>query len=294
MEGTLCDYLGIMIKKQGKDTLTLTQPHLIASILRDLGLDKPNTNSVETPAHTKKIIAQDLHEPAHDPHQFDYRSVIGKLNFLEKSTRPEIAESVHQCTRFSSNPRISPTEAVKRIGRYLKGAATNGIIMTPGKTESFDCWVDSSHAGEWKREGAEDDLSTARSRMGYVFMYANCPILWASKMQTEISLSTTEAEYMALSMAVREIIPLTQLFQEAKDRDIDVDVNKATVRCRLFEDNRGAAEIARVPKFRPWTKHINLKYQVHDIDAEEQLADIFTKPLGDTLFHKFRKGILGW
>lgn len=130
--------------------------------------------------------------------------------------------------------------------------------------------------------------------MGYVFMYANCPILWASKMQTEISLSTTEAEYMALSMAVREIIPLTQLFQEAKDRDIDVDVNKATVRCRLFEDNRGAAEIARVPKFRPWTKHINLKYQVHDIDAEEQLADIFTKPLGDTLFHKFRKGILGW
>jgi hypothetical protein len=306
LEGTLCDYLGIRIKKEGSNNLTLTQPHLIASILKDLGLDKPNTNTVDTPAVAKKIIAQDLNDPKHDELQFDYRSVIGKLNFLEKSTRPEIAEAVHQCARFSANPRKSHTEAVKRIGRYLKGTASRGIIMTPGKTELFDCWVDSSHAGEWKREGAEDDPSTARSRMGYVFMYANCPILWSSKMQTEIALSTTEAEYMALSMAVREIIPLTQLFQEAKDRGIDVDVNKAKVRCRLFEDNRGAAEIARVPKFRPRTKHINLKYhhfrehvksgllQIEDIDTENQLADIFTKPLGDTLFHRFRKGILGW
>jgi hypothetical protein len=306
LEGTLCDYLGIMIRKEGKQTFTLTQPHLIVSILKDLGLDKPNTNPADTPALTTKMIAQDLHEPKHDELQFDYRSVIGKLNFLEKSTRPEIAAAVHQCARFSSNPRKSHTEAVKRIGRYLKGTATRGIIMTPGAVESFDCWVDSSHAGEWKREGAEDDSTTARSRMGYVFMYANCPILWASKMQTEIALSTTEAEYIALSMAVREIIPLTQLFQEAKDRGIDVDVNKAMVRCRLFEDNRGAAEIARVPKFRPRTKHINLKYhhfrehvksgllQIEDIDTENQLADIFTKPLGETLFFRFRKGILGW
>ena len=97
-----------------------------------------------------------------------------------------------------------------------------------------------------------------------------------------------------------------RLFQEAKDRGIDVDVNKAKIRCRLFEDNRGAAEIARVPKFRPRTKHINLKYhhfrehvksgllQIEDVDTENQLADIFTKPLHSTLFHRFRKGILGW
>eukprot|EP00590_Aulacoseira_subarctica_P001421 CAMPEP_0172414700 /NCGR_PEP_ID=MMETSP1064-20121228/1332_1 /TAXON_ID=202472 /ORGANISM="Aulacoseira subarctica , Strain CCAP 1002/5" /LENGTH=1323 /DNA_ID=CAMNT_0013151491 /DNA_START=262 /DNA_END=4233 /DNA_ORIENTATION=+ len=306
LEGTLCDYLGILIKKDKEGGLTLTQPHLIASILKDLGLDKPNSNSKETPARTTKIITPDQHEPPHETCQFDYRSVIGKLNYLEKSTRPELAAAVHQCARFCSDPRQTHTEAVKRIGRYLVGTKDKGLVLKPGETESFECWVDSSHAGEWNREGAEHDPSTARSRMGYVFMYAKCPILWASKMQTEIALSTTEAEYIALSMAVREIIPLTLLFQEAKDRGIDVDVNKAIVRCKLFEDNRGAAEIARVPKFRPRTKHINLKYhhfrehvksgllQIEDIATEDQLADIFTKPLGEVLFHKFRKGILGW
>ena len=306
MEGTLCDYLGIMIKKEASGRFRMTQPHLITSILKDLGLDKPNTNPADTPALSTKVLSRGLTEAPHNPHEFDYRSVVGKLNYLEKSTRPEIAEAVHQCARFSANPRKSHTEAIKRIGRYLLGTRDEGILMEPGDIESFECWVDASHAGEWTREGAEDDPSTARSRMGYVFTYAKCPILWASKLQTEIALSTTEAEYIALSMAVREIIPLTLLFQEAKDKGIDVDVNKARVHCRLFEDNRGAAEIARVPKFRPRTKHINLKYhhfrehvksgllEIVDVPTDEQLADIFTKPLGVVLFEKFRKGILGW
>jgi hypothetical protein len=305
-EGDICDYLGIKFTKQVDNSISLTQPHLIASILKDLGLDKPNSKIEDTPALSSVALTKHLDRRSHDHNHFDYRSVIGKLNYLEKSTRPDISEAVHQCARFSSNPRQPHTEAVKRIGRYLKGTATGGIIMHPGTVQSFECWVDASHAGEWKTEGIEDEAASARSRMGYVFTYANCPILWASKMQTEIALSTTEAEYMALSMAMREMIPLVRLFEEAKKSGIDIDVNKAIVKCTVFEDNEGTAEIATVHKFRARTKHIHLKYhhfrehvtsgliQIEKVPTTMQLADIFTKPLGLYLFIKHRLGIMGW
>lgn len=305
-EGDICDYLGIKFTNGEDNTISLTQPHLIASILKDLGLDKPNSKKEDTPALSSKPLEKHLDRRSHDQNHFDYRSVIGKLNYLEKSTRPDISEAVHQCARFSSNPRQPHTEAVKRIGKYLQGTPDGGIIMRPGNVQSFECWVDASHAGEWKTEGVEDESASARSRMGYVFTYANCPILWASKMQTEIALSTTEAEYMALSMAMREMVPLVRLFEEAKLQGIDIDVNKAIVKCTVFEDNEGAAEIATVHKFRARTKHIHLKYhhfrehvtsgliKIEKVPTTKQLADIFTKPLGIYLFLKFRLGIMGW
>ena len=70
-----------------------------------------------------------------------YRSVIGKLNFLEKSTRGDISYPVHQCARFASDPRESHAEAVKRIGRYLMGTKDKGVILDP-KVNSFECYVD--------------------------------------------------------------------------------------------------------------------------------------------------------
>ena len=96
------------------------------------------------------------------------------------------------------------------------------------------------------------------------------------------------------------------MFKEAKNAGIDVNVNKAVVKCKVFEDNEGAAEIATVHKFRPRTKHIHLKYHhfrehvnsglvwIVKVATDEQLADMFTKPLGLALFRKHRKGIMGW
>ena len=137
-------------------------------------------------------------------------------------------------------------------------------------------------------------------------MYANCPLIWASKIQTEIALSSTKAEYIALSQALREIIPLTALMKEARNHDINLAVNKAQIHCRLFEDNTGAAELAHIPKMRPQTKHLNLKYHhfrehlckglvtIHNVGTDDQIADILTKPLNPTLFAQNRKHLVGW
>ena len=137
-------------------------------------------------------LNRDLHRRPFDEEWY-YRSVIGKLNFVEKSTRPEIAYAVHQCARFSSDPKESHANAIKRIVKYLVGTQDRGIILNP-RDHSFDCWVDADFVGNWDRVNADVDPSTAKSRTGFVITYAGCPITWASKLQTEIALSTTEAE----------------------------------------------------------------------------------------------------
>ena len=81
---------------------------------------------------------------------------------------------------------------------------------------------------------------------------------WSSKMQTEIALSTTEAEYIALSQAMREVLPIIWLMEEAKQIGIPVLNATPKVHCKVFEDNVGAIEIATVPKMRPRTKHLNI------------------------------------
>jgi hypothetical protein len=185
------------------------------------------------------------------------------------------------------------------------GTKHKGLIMRPNKN-GIECWVDAAHASEWNNKTASNDQNTARSRMGYVITYAGCPMHWSSKMQTEIALSTTEAEYIALSQAMREVLPFIWLMKEAREQGIPVLNATPRIHCKVFEDNAGAIEIANVPKMRPRTKHLNIKYHhfreevkkgtisIYHTRTEEQIADIFTKPLPEQPFIKFREKMMGW
>ena len=306
-EGTLADYLGVKIRKDDQGKMTLTQGHMVESILNDLGIDGKSGKPKETPAMPSKLLTRDLDgEDFNRP--WEYRSVVGKLNYLEKCTRPDIAFAVHQCARFASNPKESHAIAIERIGSYLLANKDKGIIIYPDSdSEEFECWADAAFAGEWNRDTAMDDPTTAKSRTGYVINYAGCPLIWSSKLQTEIALSTVEAEYIALSQSLREVISLMQMAKEMKERRIPL-LGKAstTIKCNAFEDNTGALELAKVPKMRPRTKHINIKYHhfrdhiqrgtitVEHVSTEQQVADIFTKPLPTALFLKHRQVIMGW
>ena len=80
---------------------------------------------------------------------FNYRSVIGKLNYLEKSSRPDIAYATHQCAIFSSNPKREHGQAVKWLGRYLKGTSDKGVILKPDTNKELEVFVDADYAGNW-------------------------------------------------------------------------------------------------------------------------------------------------
>ena len=102
-----------------------------------------------------------------------------------------------------SNPRLQHGKALKWLGRYLVGSRDKGMIYSPSN-QSFDVYVDASFTGDWDPENADWDPDTARSRTGYVILYASCPVIWASKLQSEIALSTTESEYLAISTATSD------------------------------------------------------------------------------------------
>ena len=97
------------------------------------------------------------------------------------------------------------------------------------------------------------------SRTGYVIQYANCPIIWSSKLQSEIALSTTEAEYIAFSQCLRDVIPLIDFLKEL-GKTIPFLDEAPVLHCTVHEDNRGCIDLVETPKMRPRTKHIALKY----------------------------------
>ena len=178
---------------------------------------------------------------------------------LYVSTRPDIAYAVHQCARFSANPKEEHGKAVKWLGRYLRGTRDKGIYLSL-KDESFQVWADADFSGNWNPDEAEHDSDTARSRSGYLITYLGVPLLWKSSLQTEIALSSTESEYICLCHSLRKVLPLMWIIQEMKELGFPIGTTKPQINCTLFEDNSGALILAKSPAMRPRTKHINVKY----------------------------------
>ena len=133
----------------------------------------------------------------------------------------------------------------------------------------------------------------------------NCPICWVSKMQTEVALSTTEAEYVALSQSTRDLLPIKNIM-ECLNQFINFSNKEINTCSTIFEDNAGALRLAVEPKCRPRTKHACVKYHhfrqhvknktitIKAISTNNQQADIFAKPLALDKFKKFRHEIMGW
>jgi hypothetical protein len=180
------------------------------------------------------------------------------------------------------------------------------MIFKPDHEAGLEVYVDADFAGNWNRSEALEDRDTARSRHGFIVRHMGCNILWKSQLQTEIALSSTESEYTGLSYALREVIPLMRLLEEMKSHGFPISKTTSDVHCRVFEDNSGALEMAKVHKFRPRTKHMNVKLHhfrtfvekgqitLHAIPSDKQLADYLTKALPESKLTKLRQQVLGW
>ena len=152
--------------------------------------------------------------------KWNYRSLVGMLNFLTNSSHPELAYVVHQCTKFCNNPKRIHEQAIKRIIQYslstrTKDGSYKGLLFKIDKTKSINIYVDISFAGDWDKLLSEEP-SLAFPITDFVIYYAGCPVVSMSKLQTEISLSTTESEYIALSNSMRDAIPVMTLLDEVK------------------------------------------------------------------------------
>jgi Reverse transcriptase (RNA-dependent DNA polymerase) len=303
-EDDVAGFLGVNVQRDDENgQIHMTQLGLIDRIIDALGCD--SLPGKRTPAEHGALGS----DKGGDPPQasFSYASVIGMLQYLQAHTRPDITLAVSQCARFIHSTRRSHELALIRIGQYLKLTRTRGLTLRPTTTMSIDCYVDADFAGLWGFEDPQDP-TCVKSRTGYVLCLAGCPIIWASKLQSDIALSTMEAEYNALSMALKELLPLKRLVETVAGA-VQIPLHPTTaMRVTVWEDNTGALTLANLEPGRmtPRSKHYGVKYhwfrehlkpnciEVVKIDTDDQQADILTKALRTHKFEHNRRQLMGW
>ena len=273
-----------------------------------VALNVGSLTAVRTPATPKKTLPS--HELDGDPPQafYSYPSVIGMLQYLANHTRPDITFAVAQCARYTHSPKLQHEQALERIGRYLKATSDKGLVLRPDLSRplDIDCYVDADFTGLYGYEQPHDP-SSVKSRSGFVLCVANCPVIWASKLQHLIATSTTEAEYNALSDSMREVIPLQSLVEFiAKTIGYTKEV-LSNLLVTVHEDNAACLKLATLPpgQFTPRTKfyavkvhwfrsQLNAQRRVVKIDTKLQRADILTKALSTDAYEDIRLQLCGW
>jgi hypothetical protein len=305
-EGDTAGFLGVDIQRDAKTgTVEMCQTGLIDRIVQALGLEDAECGKVQTPAEYGALAKFPDGESCTET--FNYGSVVGMLLYLAGHSRPDIAFAVHQCARYTFCPKAPHEKALKRIGRYLKNTRTRGLVLKPSKQLKIDCYPDADFAGLWGYEDPQDPNS-AKSRTGFVITVADCPIVWHSKMQTEIALSTMEAEYVALNASCKDLIPIIRIVKGLA-KVVGLPMNEVSkMHVSVHEDNAGALVLARMepPRMTPRSKHYCTKYhwfryqlkphavELFKIATENQLGDIFTKGLRVGTFQNLRKMLMGW
>jgi hypothetical protein len=293
-------FLGVDVKPGEDGTKVLTQKGLTDKLLKYCHME--DCNAKGTPA-SPTPLSTDANGKMFDE-EWEYASAVGMAMYLSSNSRPDIQFAVHQCARFTHCPKASHGEALKRICRYLQGTSSKGLIIDPKSDLTLDLYADADFAGLYNHESDQDPVCV-KSRSGYIITLGGAPLIWGSKLQTEIALSTLESEYICLSQAVRELLPMRRLLLEVGQR-VNMDFAKLPmVRSTVFEDNNGALGLANSPKITPRTRHIATKYhwfrdlvgediEIVKVDTKEQKADGFTKGLAEVPFKAIRKLVMGW
>ena len=177
--GDIKDFLGVHVSKEDDGRLHISQPHLIDQIIDKTFQSKAKPRW--TPARSSSILHRHHHLPSFAP-EFNYKSIIGKLNYLERGTRSDMSYATHQCARFTSDPKRPHVEAVRWLVRYLIGTRKKGHYVNPSSKQGLEVYVDADFSGNWDPSQPEKDRDTARSRHGYVIRHMGAPITWKSQL----------------------------------------------------------------------------------------------------------------
>ena len=195
-------YLEIKLQNMSDGHIKLSQLHLKSSVIDIMGLSDAN------PCLTS--IASPLFEHVDSPpfnQSFNYGSALGILQCIGNNNHPKCAYAINTCACYCISPRLAHGNAPKKIGRHLKGVLDDGLIIDPKGNLSLDCYTDADFAGNYYVKKANNP-ATMWSCTGFVITLGSVPVPWKRVLQTEITLSTMEAEYIVLSTAMRKLIQL--------------------------------------------------------------------------------------
>lgn len=192
--------------------INVNQPDFVNKIFRRYNMSESNPVSIPSDSNSR------LTSQASNSNTLDgpYREAVGSLMYLMAMTRPDICLAVNQVAQFVQKPEASHWEAVKRIFAYLVKTPNHGICFGKDGGPQLSGYTDADFAG---------DVTTRISTTGFVFMLHGGPVSWASRRQRSIALSTTDAEFFAVSEGAREATWLKRLLEE-----IGIGVSKVPIR----------------------------------------------------------------
>ena len=210
--------------------------------------------------------------------RISYSNAVGSLMYVMMCTRPDICYAVGMLSRYQSNPGQPHWKAVKWIMRYLNGTIDYSLYYQ-GKDLYLEGYTNTDWGG---------DLDERKCTSEYVFLLGNRVISWSNKKQTCVTLSTIEAKFVALSIAIQEIVWLKRFLNHLSV--VNDLPNSVIVNC----DSQVAIAFIRDPKYHLKTKHIDTRYNfVRDIITQKDMCleslhkmivDPFTKPIPRDLF----------
>lgn len=262
-------FLGMEIQRDFENQkLEISQSRYVEKILRRFGMYdcKPVGTPLDPNVKWSKINQGETDHP--------YKELLGCLQYLTLTSRPDISTAVSTLSKYQSNATDVHWVGLKRILRYLRGTVDTKLIYEKRPyTHTVKGYADADFA---------NDPDDRRSVSGYAFEIFGSLVSWSTKRQQTVSLSTSEAELIALCTAVAEGLWLVKCLQE-----LDV----VSIPFVIMEDNIPCISIAEEPRSHQRMKHLDIKYmfirdhikegklKLQFIRSEDQPADAFTKGL---------------
>ena len=276
--GLMTYFLGMEVK-QSQNEVFICQKKYAKEILKKFQMEECKATS--TPMNQKEKLSKN--DGADKVDEGYFRSMIGCLMYLT-TTKPDILFAISLLSRFMHGANELHLRAAKRILRYVKGTVSYGVKFE--KCQSFKLYGFSD--SDWA--GSLDDM---RSTSGYCFNLGSGVFSWCSKKQEIVAQSTAEAEFIAATAAVNQALWLKKILS-----DLSMEEREPT---EISVDNQAAIAISHNPVFHGKTKHFNIKlYFLREVQkngdikliyckSEDQLTDLFTKPLPVSRFEYLRK-----
>ena len=287
IQDNLKDYLSCNFEvDREKQQAILSQPHLIENLEQKLGSIMKDMKSYLTlgtlGVTLVKIDEKEEENTVSTTKHSMYRSAVGMLLYLVKHSRPDIANAVRELSKVLDKPNYRAFKEMCHVSKYVLDTHTYGLKFSPTKEED-EPWIlhaysDSDYAG---------DKDTRLLVGGFVLYIHGVPVSWRSKSQRVITLSSTEAEWIAASEAVREVIFVLQLLESMKI--------KVKLPTNVYVDNIGTIFMANNQSTSTRTKHVDVHtkfvtqyikegtIKINFIHSGENDSDIFTKNLGSVL-----------
>lgn len=275
-------FLGFQINQLNDGSIFINQSAYAKKVLHKFQMEE--CHAVAIPSDSNQVLCNFGDS---EPSKYPYRQLVGSMMYLAVCTRPDISFAIGNVSRYMEAPSVVHENALKRILKYIKGTIYHGILYNSNGEYGLCGYSDSDYAG---------DVETRRSTSGNAFLFNNGIISWSSERQKCVSVSTTEAEYVAASNGIKELVWLRRLFDELLPNKIE--------NVTFFMDIQSAIRLVKNPEFHKPSKHIDVRYhfirekyeegffQLEYISTNEMIVDIFTKALPKQRF-QFLRDMMG-